>query len=680
MQAAQPTQIARKLRFSFNYPLGDHVVFGGALRELHRSHPERFEIEVESPIPDFWKHTPYVTAKPLNRLAIEPTTTSPASHQRDTVETVEHVVVDGEFFQDPNNRPHHMLQSMVETLSRKLGTRIDVKEFRGESSLSPEEMNSPGPVETLIGEHLPYWIICNGGKFDRTVKWWPTSSYQEVVSKLRNRILFVQVGRSRDYHPRLHGTLDLRGWTDIRTLMRLVYHAEGVVCPITSLMHLCAAVPRPPGSSGPRPCVIIGGGIEPPHWTAYPGQRFLSVVGSIHCAKEPCWKARTLTLGDGSTRDGAGALCTNVSNRFPACMRMIGSYQVVRTIKDYVSGGAATTLTPAQVKLASESFRIIGGQALDDNSVNRNTARLAIENQTQRALRQKPLAGDGRGIVTIASGGDFLASAWVMLKLQRHLGCNLPAEIWLLRDRHWMPSLRRHFATLNATIRFYSRHNRLPPGKGPIFAAKPAVINASRFREVLWLDADSFPVCDPSHLFDLPEYSECGAVLWPDLPGFESTKPEAWAMFGLPADRKSPECQGGELLFDKARVSPALRLAHWCNQHRRTFYQVFMGDKDIFRIAFKKTGTAFAMTESESVLRDGCLFQSDFKGRPLFQHRVSTKLKIGEPLQPVEGFLHHDICSRFLLDFEQSIAPELQPEPEPEKDTSNAESSLLKIQ
>ena len=36
--------------------------------------------------------------------------------------------------------------------------------------------------------------------------------------------------------------LDLRGKTDLRQLIRLVYHAQGVLCPVTLAMHLAAAV------------------------------------------------------------------------------------------------------------------------------------------------------------------------------------------------------------------------------------------------------------------------------------------------------------------------------------------------------------------------------------------------------------------------------------------------------
>jgi ADP-heptose:LPS heptosyltransferase len=96
-------------------------------------------------------------------------------------------------------------------------------------------------VQEITGEPVPFWIIVAGGKTDYTIKWWDSTRWQEVVDHFRGRILFVQVGEARHIHPRLDGVLDFRGLTDLRQLVRLVYHAQGVVCPVTSLMHLAAA-------------------------------------------------------------------------------------------------------------------------------------------------------------------------------------------------------------------------------------------------------------------------------------------------------------------------------------------------------------------------------------------------------------------------------------------------------
>ena len=46
-------------------------------------------------------------------------------------------------------------------------------------------------------------------------------------------------------------------------LMTSVYHADGVLCPVTLLMHLAAAVEPRPGAKMARACVVVAGGADP---------------------------------------------------------------------------------------------------------------------------------------------------------------------------------------------------------------------------------------------------------------------------------------------------------------------------------------------------------------------------------------------------------------------------------
>ena len=47
------------------------------------------------------------------------------------------------------------------------------------------------------------------------------------------------------------------------------------------------------------------------------------------------------------------------------------------------------------------------------------------------------------------------------------------------------------------------------------YQIKAFAILLSSFKEVLYIDADNFPVVDPSVLFDLPLYQQHGALFWP---------------------------------------------------------------------------------------------------------------------------------------------------------------------
>jgi hypothetical protein len=234
-------------------------------------------------------------------------------------------------------------------------------------------------VAEHVGADIPYWIIAAGGKRDITIKWWSTDRWQSVVDHFRGRILFVQVGAQGDHHPPLRGVLDLRGRTDVRQLIRLVHHSSGVLCPVTSLMHLAAAVPVREGRPQNRPCVVVAGGREPAQWEAYPHHQFLHALGALRCCDNGgCWKARTVPLGDGDPRDSS--LCADVvragknrrsqgrktaaqfpkhqsaiidSSALPRCMSMITPADVIRAIERYHETGTTPFLRHAQWNVAA---------------------------------------------------------------------------------------------------------------------------------------------------------------------------------------------------------------------------------------------------------------------------------------------------------------------------------------
>jgi len=311
---------------------GDIVMLTGAVRDLHRCHPGEFLTDVRTPCPDLWLNHPGVT--PLANGSPE----------------VERIDVGYPLVLESNRFPGHFLHGFCAHLNAILGTRIRPTECRGEIVLSKDERGSPSLVEELTGRDLPYWIVVAGGKRDYTVKWWETDRYQAVIDHFHERLLFVQVGRGKDVHPRLSGTIDLVGKTTLRELIHLVHHASGVLCPVTAAMHLAAAVPTRIDRHPLRPCVVVAGGREPPQWEAYPGHQFIHTVGMIACCGEGgCWKSRTAPLHDGSPLDAPNHLCErSVDGRLPRCMEMITPEEVIRQIAGYIEGGTARYLTASE--------------------------------------------------------------------------------------------------------------------------------------------------------------------------------------------------------------------------------------------------------------------------------------------------------------------------------------------
>ena len=347
-----PHEGRRKLILRCWYSLGDITLLTAAVRDLHLGHRGQFLTDVRTPFDDLWLHNPHLT--PL----------------RD--DEAEVIPCDYALLEESNRAPYHAIHSFNEHLARQLGIRIPPLLFKGDIHLHPLERLWTPQVAEQIGGDLPYWIIAAGGKCDITIKWWSTDRWQAVVDHFRGRILFVQAGAEGDHHPPLRGVLDLRGRTDVRQLIRLVHHSSGVLCPVTSLMHLAAAVPVREGRPQNRPCVVVAGGREPTQWEAYPHHQFLHTLGALRCCDNGgCWKSRTVPLGDGDPRDAS--LCVDVvhpakphrpaklstlkpqlsTNALPRCMTMITPADVIRAIERYHEAGASPWLRRAQWNLAA---------------------------------------------------------------------------------------------------------------------------------------------------------------------------------------------------------------------------------------------------------------------------------------------------------------------------------------
>ena len=299
---------------------GDIVMLTAAVRDLHRLHPGRFLTDVRTSCPDLWQNNPWLT--PLTRRDVD----------------VREVECRYPLIERANREPWHFLHGYCHHLSAEMGVSIHPTEFRGDIHLDEEEKSRPSPVEEHFRGTGPYWLLVAGGKYDYTIKWWHRRRWQEVVDRMRGEVQFVQVGEMNHYHPRLRGVVDMRGKTSLRELVRLIYRSDGVLCPVTSVMHLAAAVPVPPGRRGERGCVVVAGGREAPHWESYPWHRFLHTVGTLPCcASGGCWKVRSVPLGDGHVNDRPENLCTDflVETGLPRCMADIEPHMVIQAIRSY---------------------------------------------------------------------------------------------------------------------------------------------------------------------------------------------------------------------------------------------------------------------------------------------------------------------------------------------------------
>ena len=312
----------KKILLSTNLCPGDVLMLTATVRDLYLAHSDKYKIGVKTLFPDIWENNPYITAFEEDDKAV---------HE---------IKVHYPLINESNKRPVHFLYGYTQFLEEKLGIQIPITEFKGDVHLTDEEKGYTNQVAEHYGYNGPYWIMMAGGKYDFTAKWWDPSYYQAVVDHFKGRIQFVQCGSEKDWHNKLEGVIDLVGKTNIRQYMRLMYHAEGVVCPVTMAMHMAAAIPGK--KKRLKPCVVISGGREPMQWEAYPGHQFLHTTGMLPCcANGGCWKSRCQLVGDDDEKDTKGVcerpIQVTKDLRLPQCMTMIKPDQVINAIEQYIS-------------------------------------------------------------------------------------------------------------------------------------------------------------------------------------------------------------------------------------------------------------------------------------------------------------------------------------------------------
>lgn len=317
----------RKIVIRSRLALGDIACLTAVPRELASQYPGRFSVTMDTPFPDLWQNNPHIAGH--------------CDYGSNPDEWQDWELIDAHYDRSENYSVNQSNQRGVHLLTSYC---VDVATSLGLSSLYPSQLTPDIHLsrDEWGWKSLPhslwncqrYWLIAAGWKDDFTVKAWSAENYQAVINYFKSRIQFVQVGALGGGHhqPELQGVLSLVGQTSVRELIQTVHSSCGILCGITSLVHL-SHVPRPPWQRRPRPCVVIAGGREPRTWYGYPTHRILETVGSLPCCSDGgCWHARTVPLNDG--RDDR--LCERVINGQPKCMQLIRPEQVILAIEQYL--------------------------------------------------------------------------------------------------------------------------------------------------------------------------------------------------------------------------------------------------------------------------------------------------------------------------------------------------------
>jgi|GEM_PF-694289 len=238
---------------------------------------------------------------------------------------------------------------------------------------------------------------------------------------------------------------------------------------------------------------------------------------------------------------------------------------------------------------------------------------------------------EGTGIVICGGGVKYFTCAWVNIHLLRRNGCVLPIELWY-SDEELTHEMIEVLQSLNVTCKDAAK---LAVENVSGFVLKPIAILHSRFKEVLYLDADNTCTVDPTYLFYCDQYRSCGAVFWPDL-WHTNRKNPIWKITGSD-DYQSIEQESGQILINKEKCWRELNLCLYFNLNNHAYYKMLLGDKDTFKFAWKALrneyyiiGTPVALCGYKQVRknyfsRGVSLLQHDFEGNFIFIHRNLLK-------------------------------------------------------
>jgi hypothetical protein len=262
----------------------------------------------------------------------------------------------------------------------------------------------------------------------------------------------------------------------------------------------------------------------------------------------------------------------------------------------------------------------------------------------------------GRGLVFSVGGARLFINLWVNLcLLRRTLHCTLPIEVWHFGEHELTPRMRFLLEPFDVKIVDGEEFARdLPRGNGRGFALKTLAVIHSGFQEIVFLDTDSYPIRDPSFLFDEWPYRWAGACFWPDV--WETNPKSAiWSILNLPFAEEM-EWDSGQMLIDKSRAWRALTLVQHLTHHFPFYYQHVYGDKMLFYAVWKNLDQPYAMTTHAARLAatpdvSRSVNQFDFQGQLLFQHRATsdwTPSANAEAREPKSA--HHELCQNFLAE------------------------------
>lgn len=226
----------------------------------------------------------------------------------------------------------------------------------------------------------------------------------------------------------------------------------------------------------------------------------------------------------------------------------------------------------------------------DEDIITIKEAHAGFVNVITDSPPELPYLPGTKGIVSTA-GGTYLPVLVISLRMLRRTGSTLPMEVFLSDEEEYegyicdtvLPSLNARCIVLSLIL-------IAAPARIQKYQFKPFAMLFSSFEEILFLDADAFPLEKPEHLFTTEPFLSKGMVTWPDF-WASSVSPLFYEIANYPPSlmdlRQSTE--SGEVLLSKKSHLRSLLLATYYNYHGPSHYYPLLsqgaageGDKETF--------------------------------------------------------------------------------------------------
>jgi len=210
---------------------------------------------------------------------------------------------------------------------------------------------------------------------------------------------------------------------------------------------------------------------------------------------------------------------------------------------------------------------------------------------------------NGRGIVICAGDGHFKYAISTIDTLRNIIETDIPIEIFYNGESDLSVENRKRFQEYkNVYLSDITKYFDEGPLQIGGWAIKPFSILASRFQEVLLMDADAMYIRDPSILFEDEGYIKTGTVFFRDRtlfpgPHVGSQWLKQWMVDPLPETKSNRfwneetahEMESSTVVIDKSRV--ILGLLATCKFNEKdvrdeVVYKYVHGDKETFWMSF----------------------------------------------------------------------------------------------